>query len=92
MVLISKGKIDGKPIIRAWESWNGIYWIATEEAWKQDSIIEGKTYKDDQIYFGFVTGPHIPEWGYFSSTEVSLLFPKVWELKTTAINWLIKET
>lgn len=91
MVLISKGRIDGKKIIRAWESWNGIYWIATEEVWKQDSIIDGKTYKDDQIYFGFVTGPHYPEWGYFSSTEVKLLFPKVWELKMTAINWLIKE-
>ncbi len=89
--LIKDSKIDGKPIIRAWESWNGIYWIATEEAYKQDSVINNKVYKDDKIYYGFVTGPYTPEWGYFSSTELKLLSPKVWELTKEAIGWLVKE-
>jgi len=87
---ISHSKVNDKPIIRAWESFSGIYWLAIEEAYKQDSVIDGKVYKDDIIYFGFVTGP-CPEWGYFSSTEVKLLFPKVWELKKEAISWLRKE-
>lgn len=87
---ITHSKVNDKPIIRAWESFSGIYWLATEEAWKQDSLIEGKEYKDDQIYFGFVTGP-FPEWGYFSSKEVELLYPKVWELSKQAISWLRKE-
>ena len=78
--LISQGKIDGKPIIKAWESFTGWYWLATEKAWKQDSLINGKEYKDDQIWFGLVIG-HCTEWGYFSQTEIELLSPRAWEIK-----------
>ena len=91
MPLISKGKIDDKPIIKAWESFSGWYWLATEKAYKQDSVIDGKVYKDDQIWFGLVIG-HENEWGYFSQTEIELLKPKTWELKQTAINYLSKTT
>jgi hypothetical protein len=28
--VIKDGKVDGKPIIRAWESFTGWYWFATE--------------------------------------------------------------
>jgi hypothetical protein len=87
---INNSKIDNKPIIRAWESFSGIYWLAIELAYKQDSVIDGKIYKDDEIYFGFVTGP-FPEWGYFSKTEIELLKPMAWELKKEAIGWLTKE-
>lgn len=87
---IAHSKVNDKPIIRAWESFSGIYWLATEEAYKQDSLIEGKEYPGDQIYFGFVTGP-CPEWGYFSSTELELNKPMVWELPKQAISWLRKE-
>ena len=84
MVLISKGEVDGKPIIKAWESFTGWYWLATEKAYKQDSIIEGKVYKDDQIWFGLVIG-HYTEWGYFSQTEIELLYPRTWEIKNLKI-------
>ncbi|VVB76457.1 Uncharacterised protein [Candidatus Tiddalikarchaeum anstoanum] len=87
---ISDSKVGGKPIIRAWESFSGIYWLATELAYKQDSVINGEVYENDEIYFGFVTGPE-PEWGYFSSTELKLLVPQVWELPKRAIAWLSKE-
>lgn len=78
--LISQGKINGKPIIRAWESFSGWYWLATEKAYKQDSIIDGKVYKDDQIWFGLVIGQYT-EWGYFSQTEIELLSPRTWKIK-----------
>lgn len=61
--------IDGKKVIKAYESWNGLYWFATEESHKQDSIIEGKVYPNDTIFFGFVQG-HEEEWGYFSKAEI----------------------
>jgi hypothetical protein len=87
---IKNGKVSGKLIIKAWESFSGIYWLATELAYKQDSLIDGKEYKDDEIYFGFVTGP-FPEWGYFSKTKIELLKPMAWELKKEAIEWLTKK-
>ncbi len=88
--LIKDGKVNGKKIIRAWESFSGIYWLAVEEAYKQDSVIDGRVYKDDRIYFGLVTGP-IPEWGYFSEKELELNKPLVWEIPKRAVRWLSKE-
>jgi len=73
--------IDGKEVIRAWESFNGWYWFATELAWKQDSVLEdGTVVRGDNIYFGFVQGLE-EEWGYFSQAEIeSLGRLKVWEI------------
>ncbi|MFC1716979.1 hypothetical protein ACFL6S_25145, partial [Candidatus Poribacteria bacterium] len=71
--------IDGQEVIRGFESYSGWYWFATEESHRQESVIEGKVYKDDQIYFGYVQG-HEDEWGNFSETELKLLKPKVWEI------------
>jgi len=82
--LINNGMVDGKPIIKAWESFHGWYWLATEKAWKQDSVIDSKVYKDDQIWFGLVIGLET-EWGYFSQTEIELLKPMTWELKKSVI-------
>ena len=30
--------IDGKKVLRAWESWSGWYWFATEKAGDQNRI------------------------------------------------------
>lgn len=80
----SKGKdllIDGQKVIKGYESYSGWYWFATEEAYKQDSILpNGKEVKDDIIYFGFVQGLE-EEWGYFSKGEIESLKPKVWEIR-----------
>lgn len=88
-ITIQQGKIGGKPIIKAWESFTGWYWLAVEKSHTQDSLINGKVYKDDTIWFGFVIGTD-PEWGYFSQSEIELLSPKVWELSKQAISWLSK--
>ena len=66
--------IDGKKVSRGWESFSGWYWFATEEADKQDSIIDGKVYKNDTIWFGLVQGLE-EEWGYFSQAEIESLKP-----------------
>lgn len=71
--------INGKEVIRGFESFSGWYWFATEESHRQDSIINGKVYKNDRIYYGYVQG-HEDEWGMFSETELKLLEPKVWEI------------
>lgn len=75
-VIIRDGKVAGRPIVRAWESFTGWYWLATEDTGKG-------------IYFGFVVG-HYPEWGYFSAHELEQVGPRVWELPPRAIKWLSK--
>lgn len=71
---VENGKLNGKPIIRAWESFTGWYWLATEH-------VEG------DVYFGFVAGIY-PEWGYFSAAELAANKPMVWELKRSVIRML----
>jgi hypothetical protein len=81
----SNGKllIDGKPVLRGWESFSGWYWFATEEAWEQTSVIDGKPV-NDTIFFGFVQGFE-EEWGYFSLAELESLAPKVWEIPAKSL-------
>jgi len=71
--------IDGKKVMKAYESYSGWYWFATEKAGLQDSIIDGKVYKNDTIWFGLVQGFE-EEWGYFSQAEIESLKPKTWEI------------
>lgn len=77
--------IDGQKVMRGWESFNGMYWFATEEAYKQDSVLpDGTEIKDDTIYFGLVQGQY-EEWGYFSQGEIESLKPKTWEIPSKAL-------
>jgi len=80
--------IKGKPVIEIFESFGGSYWFITEKCHKQNSIINGRLFKDDQILFGYVrlsACPEYAEWGYISETELKLLAPKVW--KVPKKNW-----
>ena len=73
---VSKGKdlyIDGQMVIRGWESKNGWKWFATEEAYKQNSILpNGKIVADDMVYYGLTQAPK-NEWSYFSKGELENL-------------------
>jgi len=78
--------IDGKKVIRAWESYSGWYWFATEKVEERKigsktggSIIDGKEVSDT-IWFGFVQGLD-DEWGYLSQAELESLKGRVWEIK-----------
>jgi hypothetical protein len=79
--------IDGQKVIKGYESFSGWYWFATEEAYKQDSLLpNGKEVKDDIIYFGLVQGQE-EEWGYFSKAEIESLKPKTWEIKKIDLSY-----
>ena len=82
--------IKGKSVIEIYESFDGSYWFITQKCYKQDSIINGKVYKDDQILFGYArlsACPQYAEFGYVSETELKLLGPRVW--KVPKKNWPI---
>lgn len=79
----TKGKdlyINDQKVIKGYESFNGWFWFATEEAYKQDSQLpDGRVVKDDIVYFGLVQG-HEEEWGYFSKAEIESMKPKTWKI------------
>ena len=80
--------IKGKPVIEIYESFDGSCWFITEKLYKQDSIINGKVYRDDQILFGYArlaVCPEYAEFGNISETELKLLGNRVW--KVPKQNW-----
>ena len=79
----SKGEdlfIDGKKVIKAWESFTGWYWFAVEKVEERKvsegggSIIGGKAV-DDIIYYGLVQGME-NEWRDFSFAEIEKMIKK----------------
>jgi len=82
--------IKGVPVIEIYESLDGSYWFITEKLHRQDSVINGKVYKYDQILFGYVklsACPQFAEWGNVSETELRLLGGRVW--KVPKKNWSV---
>ena len=80
--------IKGEPIIDIYESYDGSYWYITEKLYKQDTVINGKVYEDDQILFGYArlsACPEYAEFGNISETELKLLGNRVW--KVPKENW-----
>tara|TARA_R100001594_G_C3891515_1_gene228546 strand:- start:189 stop:452 length:264 start_codon:yes stop_codon:yes gene_type:complete len=63
--------INGKKVIKGWESMSGWYWFATE--------IEMEDYQGYPIWFGFVQGFE-DEWGSFTQIELENQ-PSIWEIK-----------
>jgi hypothetical protein len=70
--------IDGKKVIKAWESFTGWFWFAIEKAYEQESLIDGEGV-DDTIWYGLVQGLE-EEWGYFSQAEIESLGLKAWRI------------
>ena len=82
--------IKGQPIIEIYESFDGSYWFVTEKAWKQDSLLGRKVYKQDQILYGYVRLSSCPgeaEFGYFSEAELQRLGWRVWKVEKR--NWSV---
>lgn len=71
--------IDGKKVLKAWESFSGWFWFATEKDREQESDLGNGEGVPDTIWFGFVQGLE-EEWGYFSQAEIESLSPKTWEI------------
>ena len=75
--------IKGEQVIEIYESVDGSYWFITERLYKQDTVIGGKVYKNDQILFGYVrlaACPECAEWGNISETELKELGNWVWKV------------
>ena len=89
-VIIRGGKINGKPILKAWESFSGWYWFATEKIREQLSDFGDGKPVPDTIWFGFVVGT-CPEWGYFSEREIMSLSPLAWEIEKRDLPYVSKE-
>jgi len=78
--------IDGKKVLKAWESYSGWYWFATEKVEERKagsktggSMLNGKEV-DDTIWYGFVQGFE-EEWGNFSQAELEAMGKyKVWRI------------
>jgi hypothetical protein len=88
--MVQIATIKGERIIEVYESFDGSYWYITERLYKQDSIIGGKVYKDDQILFGYArlsVCPECAEFGNISETELRLLGSRVW--KVPRKNWCV---
>jgi hypothetical protein len=77
--------IDGKKVLKGWESFSGWYWFATEKIREQVSKLDDKPVKDT-IWFGFVQGFE-EEWGDFSQAEIESLKPKIWEIPKKNLCW-----
>lgn len=73
--------IDGRKVLKGWESFSGWFWFGLEVSYTQDSLINGKVVKDDPIWYGLVQGLEC-ELGYFSQGEIESLGPyRTWEIK-----------
>jgi len=51
--------------LRAWESWSGWYWFATEKVGEQLSLFGDGKEVPDTIWYGYVQGMD-DEWGFCS--------------------------
>jgi len=71
--------IDGKKVLKGWESFTGWYWFAIEKVREQVSDLGDGKGVQDTIWFGYVQGLE-EEWGNFSQAEIESLAPKTWEI------------
>jgi len=78
--------IDGKKVLKAWESFSGWYWFGVEIAETRapgkdggGSMLNDREVPD-MIWFGLVQG-FDEEWGYFSQAEIERAQPMTWRIK-----------
>lgn len=74
--------IDGKQVIKIWESFNGWYWYAVEDRGQYTGIDYDGNDVEAHAWFGYVQG-EFNEWGTFDSKELERA--GVWEVPRS--NW-----
>ena len=80
--------VFGRKVLKAWESFSGWYWFATEKVEERKvsegsgSVMADGSVVDDVIWFGYVQGFE-EEWGDFSEAELRPLIKawQVWPIK-----------
>jgi len=78
--------IDGKEVLKGWESYSGWYWFATEKMREQESDLGDGVGVKDVIWYGFVQGFE-EEWGDFSQAEIESCAPKTWRIPQKNLPW-----
>lgn len=81
--------LEGKKVLKAWESFSGWCWFATKKIKDTETLnSDGRPVKDT-IWFGFVHG-FFDEWGTWSQAELEELKAKgkAWEIPTA---WEIED-
>ena len=69
--------IDGRKVIKGYQSVTGWYWFAVEDAGIQDTVVNDQLIENDQIYYGLVQGEE-EEWGNFSEGRLKGLEQQGW--------------
>lgn len=73
--------VDGKKILKGWESFSGVYWFAIEKSHEQLSDFGDGKGTPDVIWFGLVQQVDGSEFGYFSQAEIAKLGNYAWPIK-----------
>jgi hypothetical protein len=61
-------EIDGRPVLKGWESWTGWFWFGIQEV-------------EPGYWFGLVQGQEV-EYGYFEEGELKLIGKyNIWPIK-----------
>jgi len=73
--------LDGKKVLKGWESATGWYWFATEDHGDHEYDLGDKSARGRE-YFGFVQGFE-EEWGNWTTAEFDPLVKRglIWEIK-----------
>ena len=78
-------KIDGKNVIKIWETMNGWYHYAVEDHGKYTGVGADGNDVEAHEWFGYTQGDY-NEWGYFDSKEFDRN-PMVWEVPKSNWGW-----
>ena len=78
--------IKGNAIIDVYENFDGNYWFITKKCHKQNTVLHGKVYKNDQIFFAYIRLAACPEFSQFGYTsQAKLEHIGAWKILKT--NW-----
>lgn len=80
--------INGKEVLKGWESFNGFYWFAVKKVREQVSLFDGREVPDT-IWYGYVQMLRgCEEWGDFSQAEIENVGKfRVWEIPKENLPW-----
>ena len=75
--------VNGKQVLKGWESYSGWYWFATEL----------NANGDKGVHFGLVQGSDV-EWGYFDEAEFAPMIRahRMWPIPKCNLAWSGRRT
>jgi hypothetical protein len=78
--------IKGHEVMEVYESFDGNYWFITQKCHRQNSIVGGKVYKNDLVFYGYIklaACPGCAGFDYVSKGQLELI--GAWKIPKT--NW-----